>query len=157
MAIVALLLFLFGIVMGSKIGAEMAKNVVTTREYWLANLKIVVVGVLASMVIGLTGFSLLAGVAIGGMGGAIAGLKMEFGESSGPWKFIDRSLGVNKDQLRRAGDKNAEAVRRARRDGTPMPEYMSVSQDDAEGEKGASDGAGASPKGFRTRRGDRKG
>lgn len=155
MAIVALLLFLFGIVVGSKIGAEMAKNVVTTKEYWLANLKIVVVGVIASMAIGLTGFSLLAGVAIGGMGGAIAGLKMEFGESSGPWKFIDRSLGVNKDQLRRAGDKNAEAVRRARRDGTPMPEYMSVSQDNEEGERDVSKGAASASKGFRNRRGSR--
>lgn len=155
MAIVALLLFLFGIVVGSKIGAEMAKNVVTTKEYWLANLKIVVVGVIASMVIALTGFSLLAGVAIGGMGGAIAGLKMEFGESSGPWKFIDRSLGVNKDQLRRAGDKNAEAVRRSRRDGTPMPEYMSVSQDNEEGERDASKGAASASKGFRNRRGSR--
>lgn len=155
MAIVALLLFLFGIVVGSKIGAEMAKNVVTTKEYWLANLKIVVVGVIASMVIALTGFSLLAGVAIGGMGGAIAGLKMEFGESSGPWKFIDRSLGVNKDQLRRAGDKNAEAVRRARRDGTPMPEYMSVSQDNEEGERDASKGSASASKGFRNRRGSR--
>ena len=133
----------------------MAKNVVTTKEYWLANLKIVVVGVIASMVIALTGFSLLAGVAIGGMGGAIAGLKMEFGESSGPWKFIDRSLGVNKDQLRRAGDKNAEAVRRARRDGTPMPEYMSVSQDNEEGERDASKGAASASKGFRNRRGSR--
>ena len=155
MAIVALLLFLFGIVVGSKIGAEMAKNVVTTKEYWLANLKIVVVGVIASMAIGLTGISHLAGVAIGGMGGAIAGLKMEFGESSGPWKFIDRSLGVNKDQLRRAGDKNAEAVRRARRDGTPMPEYMSVSQDNEEGERDVSKGAASASKGFRNRRGSR--
>ena len=45
-------------------------------------------------------------------------------------KFVDKTFRANKDQLRRAKDgKRAEAVRRARRDGTPEPELISVQQD----------------------------
>ena len=76
------------------------------------------------------------------MAGAIATLKMDFGESVGPWKFHDRVLGVNKDQLRRAESGNAEAVRRARRDGTPMPEVISVPRKDADDPKGTSGAKG---------------
>ena len=62
------------------------------------------------------------GLVIGLMAGAVAGLKLGFGESVGPWKFVDKTFRANKDQLRRAKDgKRAEAVRRARRDGTPEP------------------------------------
>ena len=104
----------------------------------MANLKIVLVGVLASALIGFTRLILLSGIPIGAMAGAIATLKMDFGESVGPWKFHDRVLGVNKDQLRRAEGGNAEAVRRARRDGTPMPEVISVSREDAKDPKGTS-------------------
>ena len=56
--------------------------------------------------------------------------ELGFGESVGPWKFVDKTFRANKDQLRRAKDgKRAEAVRRARRDGTPEPELISVQQD----------------------------
>ena len=102
LAIVAIMLMLLGIVIGARIGSELARGCVTRREYWMANLKIVLVGVLASAVIGFTRLILLAGIPIGAMAGAIATLKMDFGESVGPWKFHDRVLGVNKDQLRRA-------------------------------------------------------
>jgi hypothetical protein len=129
LAIVAVMLFLLGIIIGVRIGSELAKGCVTKREYWIANLKILVGGVLVSALIGLTGFTLVAGIPIGAMAGAIASLKMDFGESVGPWKFHDKAFRVNKDQLRRAQDGNAEAVRRARRDGTPMPEVISVADD----------------------------
>lgn len=128
LAIVAIMLMLLGIVIGVRLGSELAKGCVTRREYWIANFKILGVGVLISAVVWATGLLLVAGIPIGGMAGAIASLKMDFGESVGPWKVHDRALGVNKDQLRRANSKNAEAVRRARRDGTPMPEVMSVAE-----------------------------
>ena len=108
----------------------------TTHEYTVANLKVLAVGVLVSSLIWASGWLMLAGIAIGGMAGALVGLKMTFGESVGPWKIHDRFLRVNKDQLRRAGSANAEGVRRARRDGTPMPEVMSVSSDAPEEDKG---------------------
>lgn len=144
LAIVAIMLMLLGIVIGARIGSELARGCVTRREYWMANLKIVLVGVLASALIGFTRLILLSGIPIGAMAGAIATLKMDFGESVGPWKFHDRVLGVNKDQLRRAEGGNAEAVRRARRDGTPMPE-VSVSREDAKDPKGTSGEKGPRP------------
>lgn len=141
LAIVAVMLFLLGIIIGVRIGSELAKGCVTKREYWIANLKILVGGVLVSALIGLTGLTLVAGVPIGAMAGAIASLKMDFGESVGPWKFHDKAFRVNKNQLRRAQDGNAEAVRRARRDGTPMPEVISVADDSPKEGSGKAKGA----------------
>ena len=69
------------------------------------------------------------------MAGAVAALKMDFGESVGPWKAHDTFFRVNKDQVRRAGSPQAEAVRRARRDNKPMPEVISVQDDSAQDEK----------------------
>ena len=119
-AVMALVLFLFGIVSGVGLGDELSRRCVTKREYGLANAGVVLV----------TGLSVLMGLVIGLMAGAVAGLKLGFGESVGPWKFVDKTFRANKDQLRRAKDgKRAEAVRRARRDGTPEPELISVQQD----------------------------
>ena len=136
LAIVAILLFFFGLTIGYKYGEDKGVQCVTTHEYTVANLKVLAVGVLVSSLIWASGWLMLAGIAIGGMAGALVGLKMTFGESVGPWKIHDRFLRVNKDQLRRAGSANAEAVRRARRDGTPMPEVMSVSSDAPEEDRG---------------------
>ncbi|MGN0075410.1 MAG: hypothetical protein ACI38Z_00330 [Parafannyhessea sp.] len=142
LAIVAVMLFLLGIIIGVRIGSELAKGCVTKREYWMANFKILGVGVLVSALIGLTGLTLVAGIPIGAMAGAIASLKMDFGESVGPWKFHDKAFRVNKDQLRRAQDgSHAEAVRRAKRDGTPMPEVISVADDSPQGSPDKAKGA----------------
>lgn len=136
LAIVAILLFFFGLGIGYKYGEDKGVQCVTTREYTVANIHVLVVGVLVSALIWASGWLMLAGIAVGGMAGALVGLKLTFGESVGPWKVHDRVLHVNKDQLRRAGSKNAEAVRRARRDGTPMPEVMSVAPDEPEETEG---------------------
>lgn len=126
-ALVALLLFLFGIVTGVGIGERLAVRCVTRREYWFANLGTFLVGALVSALVLLTPFVMLAALTVGLIAGTVAGLKMGFGESVGPWKAHDRYFRVNRDQLRRAENgERAEAVRRARRDGTPEPEYMSV-------------------------------
>ena len=126
-AVMALVLFLFGIVSGVGLGDELSRRCVTKREYGLANAGVLLVGALASSVVLVTGLSVLMGLVIGLMAG---GLKLGFGESVGPWKFVDKTFRANKDQLRRAKDgKRAEAVRRARRDGTPEPELISVQQD----------------------------
>lgn len=126
-AVVALLLFFFGIVTGAGIGDRLAPRCVTRREYWLANVGILLVGAVLSALVLLSTFTMLVGLVIGLMAGAVAGLKMAFGESVGPWKAHDRFFKVNKDQLRRSENgERAEAVRRARRDGTPEPELISV-------------------------------
>lgn len=129
-AVMALVLFLFGMVSGVGLGDELSRRCVTKREYGLANAGVLLVGALVSSVVLVTGLSMLMGLVIGLMAGAVAGLKLGFGESVGPWKFVDKTFRANKDQLRRAKDgKRAEAVRRARRDGTPEPELISVQQD----------------------------
>lgn len=139
LAIVAILLFAFGMVLGVHLGEEYSKKLVTRADYWRANATVIIVGVVAGSVIWLTDLLLLVGVAFGLMVGMLSGLKMGFGESIGPWGFVDSKLGTNKDQVRRAkNSKHAEAVRRARKEGTPEPEVISVAEDPTQnqGKKG---------------------
>lgn len=140
-AIAAIILFAFGLVVGVHVGEELAKRVVTRRDYWRYNLEALGAGVLVSALVWATGWRLLVGVSFGLLVGVISGLKMGFGESIGPWGAVDRRLGTNRDQVRRASEPaRAEAVRRARRDGTEEPEVMSVAAQPAS--QGSSDGAG---------------
>ena len=129
--IFALMFLLFGTVTGVGVGERLVKRCVTRREYVIANVITLLVGAVACAIAMLTPFPVLVVLAIGLIGGTVAGLKLGFGESVGPWKAHDRYFRVNKDQLRRSENgERAEAVRRARRDGTPEPELMSVQQDD---------------------------
>lgn len=130
MAIVAVLLFAFGMVLGAHLGEEYSKKLVTRVDYWRANGIVFAVGAVAACLIWASGFLLLVSIAFGLMVGMLSGLKMGFGESIGPWGFVDGKLGTNKDQVRRAkNSKHAEAVRRARKEGTPEPEVISVVND----------------------------
>lgn len=132
MAIVAVLMLLFGVICGVKLGAECARTCVTHRDYWIAHAKILGAGVLVSAFLFQTGWVLLAGIPFGAMAAALTVLKFEFGESVGPWKWHDAFFRVNKDQLRRSktatSRAQAEAVRRASRDHTASPELMSVAK-----------------------------
>lgn len=129
-AILAVVLFAFGLVLGAHIGEELSKRVVTRRDYAKYNLLVFAIGALAAAILWATGWLLLVGVAFGLMVGVVSGLKMGFGESIGPWGAVDRKLGTNKDQVRRAKNpEHAEAVRRARKEGTEVPEVMSVASD----------------------------
>ncbi len=129
-AIFALMFLLFGTVTGVGLGERLVKRCVTKREYVVANVVTLLVGAVACAIAMLTPFPVLVVLVIGLIGGTVAGMKMGFGESVGPWKAHDRYFRVNKDQLRRSENgERAEAVRRARRDGTPEPELMSVVDD----------------------------
>lgn len=144
-AIIVLLFFGFGIVTGVGIGERVAVRLVTRRAYVLANVATLLVGAIATALSCLTPGAVLIGLVLGLMAGTIAGLKMGFGESVGPWKAHDRFFRVNKDQLRRAENgERAEAARRARRDGGPEPELISVQQDAEDAGNGG--GAGKAPK-----------
>lgn len=126
-AVFALMLLLFGIFAGVGAGDILAKKCVTRREYLRMNLLVLAAGALATALVCAVGLLMLVMLVFGAMAGALAGLKMGFGESVGPWKKADQALKVNKDHLRRAEHpEQAEAVRRARRDGGPEPELMSV-------------------------------
>ena len=48
MAIVAVLMLLFGVICGVKLGAECARTCVTHRDYWIAHAKILGAGVFVS-------------------------------------------------------------------------------------------------------------
>lgn len=148
LAILFVVLFAFGLVVGAHIGDELSKRVVTRGDYWKYNLILFAIGVVASAVLWGTGWRLLVGVAFGLLVGAVSGLKMGFGESIGPWGKVDSKLGTNKDQVRRAKDPtHAEAVRRARKEGTEVPEVMSVAPQPAS--KGSSDASESTSRGSR--------
>lgn len=129
-AIVAVMLLLFGMVIGTKLGGTLAKSCVTHKDFWLSNLKILGLGACVSALIFATKYFVLAGIPIGAMAAGIAVLKMDFGESVGAWKWHDAHFRVNKDQLARSktaqSRAHAEACRRARAHGEAMPEVISV-------------------------------
>ena len=128
-AVLALVFLLFGIFAGVGLGDILAKRCVTRREYLLMNLAIFLAAAVLSAVVYALGLLIAIMLVFGVAAGTIAGLKMGFGESVGIWKFADEHLGANKDQVRRAKNpEHAEAVRRARRDGTPEPEFISVQE-----------------------------
>ncbi|MGN0056439.1 MAG: hypothetical protein ACI360_08395 [Atopobiaceae bacterium] len=160
MAVVAVLLFAFGMVLGVRVGEHFSAGLVTRADYWKANAATFGIGVVASALIWATGFTLLVGVAFGLMVGVLSGLKMGFGESIGPWGAVDSKLGTNKDQVRRAKDpQRAEAVRRARKEGTPEPTALSVEDEAAAagpGSAGASSGASGRASKGGSRRGGRR-
>lgn len=67
---------------------------ITKRDYWIANFAGAAAVVLLTWVFSL--FPLVQFAPIGWLGGFIAGLKMSFGESVGPWRKHDEVFNVNK-------------------------------------------------------------
>ncbi|WP_321971520.1 hypothetical protein [Paratractidigestivibacter sp.] len=127
-AVLALFLLLFGIYAGVGAGDILSKRCVTRGDYWRWNLIVLGAGALATALVCLTGLFMLVVLVFGVMAGTIAGLKMGFGESVGPWKKVDRAFRVNKDHVRRSEDPEAaEAARRARKEGREV-ELMSVEE-----------------------------
>lgn len=64
--------------------------------------------------------------AMGVLAGGIAGLKMGFGESTGPWKWFDSFMNVNRHQRKVAEKGTGEAYRRRRKTGEAGPDLISV-------------------------------
>ena len=143
-AIVGLMLLLFGLVIGVRVGEELSKRCITTRQYWLTNLAVFAAGVVCSAVVIAIGLVVGSAIVIGLLGGTIAGLKFGFGESTGPWKVHDKAFKVNKAQVAAAESGRAEENRRRRAEGGPEPELMSVAP-------------GTEPAGTKTEKGSHKG
>ncbi len=110
--IVTMLFGVLGIVIGWKVGTVWGASATTNRQYWLRNLAAVLIGIVLSCVVTMSGFVTLAGLAIGLIGGTVAGLKMGFGKSVGAWEKHDRFFRVNKDQVAAS-----ESAKRARETG----------------------------------------
>ncbi len=126
------LLFIFSVYIGFLAGqAICVRHVVTRRDYWVANIAGLVIAVLVSAL--LAALPLLYAVAFGALAGYIAGLKMSFGESVGPWKAADKFFNVNKAHRRTAEQGTGEARRRRRKEGGPAPDLISVDEAGAAG------------------------
>ncbi len=117
-AILALFLLLFGLYAGVGAGDILSKRCVSRKDYWRWNLTVLGIGVVATALVCLTGLFMLIVLVFGAMAGTVAGLKMGFGESVGPWQKVDKAFRVNREHVRRSEDPEAsEAARRARREG----------------------------------------
>ena len=69
---------------------------------------------------------MLYAIDLGLLVGCIAGLKMGFGESTGPWKVLDRFFNVNRAHREAARTGAGEARRRRRRNHEKAPDLISV-------------------------------
>lgn len=131
-AIVALVLFVFGTVLGEHLAESYGYKLVTRRDYLLANIAWFVAGIALSGIVWATGWTTLAAFTFGMIAGGMAGFKIAFGESIGPWKFVDKFFNTNKRHVAAAQDTHADARRKARREWKegkgPEPELISVQQ-----------------------------
>ena len=141
--ILFLVLLVFSIYIGFALGSSFGAKLEDSGAYWKANLAGVGVAVLVTAVVSL--LPLLAAAPIGMLGGWIAGLKMGFGESVGPWKVHDRVFNVNRSHTEAAKRGTGRARRRRARAGESGPDLISVGDDGVrnEGSRGAADGAPA--------------
>ena len=131
----ALLLLLFGLYIGFSLGSALGERATSTADYWKLNAGAVIVTVLLSFVF--AGLPLLYGAIIGLLAGCIAGLKMGFGESSGPWRVLDRFYNINRAHREAAESGAGKRRRRRKREGGAAPDLISVSDDVAHGDDNA--------------------
>ena len=131
--IVSILFAAFGIVMGFHFGEEAGYRLEGKGAYAAANLAAVVIGGFLFMIVFATGYVVVGMFAIGAVAGAVAGLKFGFGESVGPWKFVDKLMtpAARERDRERARTKRAELKREAT--GEAEPELMSVKGEDKKG------------------------
>ena len=123
--ICSLLLLLFGVYIGFIIGSNVGERAVTKADYWKMNAAAIVVAVLLGFI--LAGLPLFYGGVIGLLAGCIAGLKMAFGESTGPWRALDKMFNVNRSHRETAEKGTGEERRRRRKAGEAAPDLISVS------------------------------
>jgi len=124
--VLSVLLFVFSVYVGFLIASSVGKHAVTTADYWKMNAAAIVAAVVAAAIV--ASLPLLYSVVIGLLAGFIVGLKMTFGESSGPWKVHDRAFNVNRSH-RETAERGGGDERRARRlTGDAAPDVISVTE-----------------------------
>lgn len=122
-AIIYVMVFGFAIYIGFLLGDGWGKRIVTAKAYWLCNLGMLVCSVL---LVSLVPLPLVQVGAMGVLAGGIAGLKMGFGESTGPWRWLDSFMNVNRHQRKVAEKGTGEAYRRRCKTGEAGPDLISV-------------------------------
>lgn len=105
------------------LGDGWGKRIVTAKAYWLCNMGMLVCSVL---LVSLVPLPLVQVGAMGVLAGGIAGLKMGFGESTGPWKWLDSFMNVSRHQRKVAEKGTGEAYRRRRKTWETGPDWISV-------------------------------
>ncbi len=101
--VLAVVLMIFGITVGNKVGHDFGRRAETSRTYWLYNLAAFMGSVVLFVIIGVAGLPLLQGLVIGLLTGSVVGLKMGYGEAVGPWRKFDDALNLG-DARRRAAE-----------------------------------------------------
>lgn len=86
MIIIALLLAVFGIIVGFQLGTQIAKNTKTKKEYLQKCAIAYGFAILFTAVVCMTGYLVLSVLMFGAIGGLIAGLTLEYGKMIGPLK-----------------------------------------------------------------------
>lgn len=125
--VLSVLLFLFSVYLGFQIGCWAGDQAVTSRDYWKMNIAAVAIGVVGSVII--SPLPLLYSAVIGLLAGCIVGMKMAFGESTGPWRFLDRALSVNRSHRETAKRGTGDARRARKKTGEKAPDLISVEGD----------------------------
>lgn len=125
--VLSVLLFLFSVYLGFQIGCWAGDQAVTSRDYWKMNIAAVVIGVVGSVII--SPLPLLYSAVIGLLAGCIVGMKMAFGESTGPWRFLDRALNINRSHRETAKRGTGDARRARKKTGEKAPDLISVEGD----------------------------
>lgn len=133
LAIVAILFFVFGIVLGEHVGELVGERLDTRRDWWLAVAGWIFGSMIVTALVAATGLIMLAALTLGFLAGGLTGTKLAYGESVGPWMIFDRKLRANKAHVKAAQDEAARerkrAAKAARRAGKPEPEFISVVSD----------------------------
>ena len=125
--VLSVLLFLFSVYLGFQIGCWAGDQAVTSRDYWKMNIAAVVIGVVGSVII--SPLPLLYSAVSGLLAGCIVGMKMAFGESTGPWRFLDRALNINRSHRETANRGTGDARRARKKTGEKAPDLISVEGD----------------------------
>ena len=93
--IVALMLGLFGLVIGFHFGNETGARITDTKEYWRYNLIVYLITIGIAAVFIACSLLMLVFVCVGFLAGFVGGIHMGYGESLGPWKGLDRFMRKN--------------------------------------------------------------
>ena len=152
--ILFIILFIFSVYIGFLIGESLSVHAITKSMYWRLNGMAVLVAVLLAFIF--ASMPLMYAVIVGLLAGTITGLKMGFGESTGPWKVLDRFFKANKDQRKVAEEGTGEARRQRRKDKEEGPDLIAVEGQLAAVESGSGDATEDSGGGSRKKKRKKK-
>ena len=130
----SLLIAVFGVVLGFEAGNGVGETIPDSKTFWKDNAIAYVLGIVVSAFIWAAGWVVLSFGTIGALGGAIAGLRMGYGQSTGPWASLDRFLQRRKSK---AAPQGAEK---------PTPSRPGGSSSSAPASQGAAAAAHPKPK-----------